>query len=147
MSRPTLEEWLRGRAFSLAMSSGFFGFFAHTGVLEVLEERGLLPRRVSGSSAGALVSGAWAAGLDPAALARELLALRRADFWDPALGAGFLRGRLFRERLQTMLPAREFSDCRVPLAVSVFDVFAQKTRVIDRGPIAAAIHASCAVPM
>ena len=63
MHPPTLEEWLREAPFALGMSSGFFGFFAHTGVVTVLEDEGLLPSRVSGSSAGALVGGAWAAGV------------------------------------------------------------------------------------
>lgn len=142
----TLRAWLRERPFALAMSSGFFGFFAHTGVLSVLEEEGLHPARISGSSAGALVGGAWAAGVTAISLADELLALRRRDFWDPAPGAGFLSGKLFRKRLDAMLPVREFERCRVPVAISVFDVVAGRTRVVRTGLLASAIHASCAVP-
>ncbi|MGZ3456827.1 MAG: patatin-like phospholipase family protein, partial [Polyangiales bacterium] len=133
--------------FSLAMSSGFFGFFAHCGVLEVLEEVGHLPRRVSGSSAGALVTGAWASGLAAPALANELLGLERAHFWDPRPGLGLLAGKLFRARLESILPASTFEACRVPVAVSTFDVRTRKTRVIDRGSLAPALHASCAVPI
>lgn len=142
----TLRAWLEERSFSLAMSSGFFGFFAHAGVLSVLEEEGLLPRRISGSSAGALVGGAWAAGLGARDLAKELLSLRRSDFWDPAPGAGLLAGRLFRRRLDALLPVDAFEQCRVPLAISVFDVLARGTKVLRSGPLAVAIHASCAVP-
>jgi NTE family protein len=142
----TLREHLRRGPFALAMSSGFFSFFAHTGFLTVLEDEGLLPVRVSGSSAGALVTGAWAAGLDAPALARELDGVRRSDFWDPSLGAGLLGGRLFRARLERLLPTRTFAACRVPLAVSVFDVRTRRTRVLATGDVAAAIHASCAVP-
>jgi len=50
---PTLGDWLAERPFALAMSSGFFAFFAHTGMLAALLERGLVPRMVAGSSAGA----------------------------------------------------------------------------------------------
>jgi len=144
---PTLREWLGADRFALTMSSGFFGFFAHAGVLSVLEDEGLVPVRLSGSSAGALVAGTWAAGLDAAALARELLVLRRADFWDPTPGAGLLAGRLFRTRLESLLPARSFAACRAPLAVSVYDLARGKTRVLTHGDVAAAIHASCAVPV
>lgn len=143
---PTLREWLSAEPFALGMSSGFFGFFAHTGVLGALEGEGLLPTRVAGSSAGALVTGAWAAGVSSADLGDELLALRRQDFWDPGLGAGLLRGRLFRARLEALLPVRDLSDCRVPAAVSVYDLVRRRVRVLDRGPIAPALHASCAVP-
>ena len=151
VSHPTLAEWLREAPFSLAMSAGFFGFFAHAGVLTALEDAGLLPDaksgRVSGASAGALVTGAWASGVDAKALADILLALERADFWDPRFGAGLLRGKLFRERLEAILPATTFAACRVPLAVSVFDLGTRRVRALDAGRVAPAIHASCAVPL
>lgn len=143
----TLREWLREGPFSLAMSSGFFGFFAHCGVMTVLEDTGLLPVRLSGSSAGALVAGSWASGLEAPGLATELMQLERAHFWDPRPGLGLLRGRLFRERLQALLPRARFEDCRVPVAVSVFDLRTRRTRVIDSGALAPALHASCAVPL
>jgi NTE family protein len=146
-SRMTLREYLHAGPFALAMSSGFFGFFAHTGFLMVLEDAGLLPARVSGSSAGALVSAAWAGGLDAPGLADELLRLERAHFWDPAPGAGLLRGRLFRERLEAIVPSRAFAGCRAPAAVSVFDFLTRQTRVVTSGDLPRAIHASCAVPL
>jgi NTE family protein len=105
MRAPTLEDWLREAPFALAMSSGFFGFFAHVGVLTVLEERGLVPSRASGSSAGALVGGAWASGVSADAIANAVLGLRRESFWDPYFGPGLLRGRLFRGLLDSLLPA------------------------------------------
>jgi len=144
--KQTLGEWLAEGPFALTMSSGFFSFYAHTGFLTALEDAGLLPSRISGSSAGALVGASWAAGVDAPRLAEELERLERRDFWDPALGAGLLRGRLFRERVEGLLSTRSFSECRVPAAVSVFDVFHRETRVIDSGDIAPAICASCAVP-
>ena len=49
----TLGAHLDARPFALAMSSGFFGFFAHAGVLCALDEAGLRPIRLSGSGAGA----------------------------------------------------------------------------------------------
>ncbi|UJR78589.1 patatin-like phospholipase family protein [Sandaracinus amylolyticus] len=146
-ARPTLREWLGEGPFALAMSSGFFGFFAHTGVLSVLDDEGLVPSRAAGSSAGALVAGAWASGLDAGALGRELEALRREHFWDPGVGAGLLRGALFRAKLESMLPARRFDRARVPITISTHDVASNRTRVIDSGDLAAAIHASCAVPL
>ena len=142
----TLREHLREAPFGLAMSSGFFSFFAHTGFLTVLEDEGLTPARLSGASAGALVGAAWASGLDAPLLAAELERLQRADFWDPAIGPGLLRGHLFRDRLQRLLPQATFDKGRAPAAVSVFHVRTRTTRVLDSGEFAAAIHASCAVP-
>jgi NTE family protein len=144
--QPTLAEWLREGPFSLCMSSGFFSFFAHAGLLGVLIDEGFLPERVSGSSAGALVTGAWAGGVEPHVLANALMTLERKDFWDPSPGLGFLRGKRFREKVESLLNVRTFEACRVPAAISVFDLASRKTRVLDHGPLAPAICASCAVP-
>lgn len=143
----TLLDWLQQEPFSLTLSSGFFGFFAHTGVVSVLEEAGLTPERASGSSAGALVAGLWAAGVGAEEMRDELLELERADFWDPGLGLGLLRGRLFRERLERLLPVRQFAACRFPVAVSVWDMLSRQTRVLDDGELAPAIQASCTFPV
>lgn len=144
---PTLREWLGEAPFTLAMSSGFFGFFAHAGVMTTLEDAALLPERVTGSSAGALVAGGWAAGVDGPTMQAELMRLDRRDFWDPFPGLGLLRGRLFRELLQTLLPQAGFENTRVPAMISAFDVLRFRTVVLKDGDLAAAIHASCCVPL
>lgn len=143
---PTLKEWLSEKPFSMTLSAGFFGFFAHAGVMTVLEDAGLLPVRISGASAGALVGGIWASGANATTIRDELLRLRREDFWDVRLGPGLLAGRLFRSRLEALLPTRIFEHCRVPAGLSVYDVLSRSTRVVERGPLAPAIVASCAVP-
>lgn len=146
MTAPTLREFLRERPFTLALSSGFFGFFAHAGVLSVLESEGLLPERACGSSAGALVAGLHCAGLPATSIRDMLFSLRREQFWDPRPGPGLLRGHLFQRLLDERLPARTFEGCTRPLAVSVFDLLSASTRVVVRGPLAEALRASCAVP-
>lgn len=143
----TLREWLRGGPFALAMSSGFFGFFAHAGFMTVLEDEGLLPERVSGASAGALVGGLWASGVDAPRMRDELMRLERAHFWDPAPGPGLLRGRLFRRRIEAILPITHFEETRIPVTLSVYDIGRRATRVVRSGLLAPAIQASCAVPL
>ncbi len=143
----TLREWLADRPFTLAMSSGFFSFFAHGGVLTALDEESLLPDAVSGSSAGALTGGLWAAGLDPGEIRGLYLSIRKRDFWDPAPGPGLLRGRLFRRLIRGVVPVQTIECCRKPLAVSTFDVTRLRTRVLCSGDLARALYASCAVPL
>jgi len=146
MASVRLGDWLGAEPYSLAMSSGFFSFFAHTGMLESLLSSGHAPRLVSGSSAGALVGGAWAAGLEPDVFGERLQRLRRDEFWDPALGAGLLRGTKFDRLLRDMLPVDTIERARVPLAISVFDIRSRSTHVLRGGDLSAAIRASCAVP-
>jgi NTE family protein len=143
---PTLAAWLSEGPFTLAMSSGFFSFFAHTGMLSALHARGLRPAAVAGSSAGALVGGAYAAGVAPEALAEVLRGLTRDDFWDPRPGVGLLAGRKFDQLLRRVLPTTRFADCAVPAHISVFDIATRRTVVVRDGDLADAIRASCAVP-
>lgn len=143
---PTLRSWLQQGPFTLALSSGFFAFFAHAGALSVLEDADLLPERLTGSSAGALVAGLWAGGIDSEAIAAALFRLRREHFWDPALGLGLLRGRLFQELLDDTLPGATFDRCRRPVSVSALDLYSLRTRALTSGPLAPALRASCAVP-
>ena len=145
-SKTTIADWLEAEPFALSMSSGFFGFFAHCGLMSVLEDRNLLPSRVSGSSAGALVAGLWSAGLSTGEIHDLLVAGKREDFWDPHLGFGLLRGERFRTLLRESLPVKDFSGCRVPLSLSVFSLPDLETRVLQEGPLVEAIYASCAVP-
>src|SRR5690606_7364961 len=91
--------------FTLCLSAGFFGFFAHTGVLHALDERKLRPARVVGVSAGSLAGGLYALGMTPAAIESRLLRLQRREFWDPGLPlGGILRGRKFETILGELLP-------------------------------------------
>jgi NTE family protein len=142
----TLREWLSSGPYTLTMSSGFFGFYAHAGVLSVLEEEDLVPASVTGSSAGALVGGLWAAGVSSNRLVAVLSDVDRSAFWDPGIGLGLLKGQLFAELLHRILPVRTFTECRVPVRISVFDAFTLRTRSVDSGDLATAIRASCAVP-
>lgn len=147
MTANTLADWLAAEPFTLTMSSGFFGFFAHAGMLAALHEHGLQPARITGASAGALVGSLRAAGLTPPDIVAELLKLGRHDFWDPAPGLGLLRGALFRERLQQILPVQRFEHCAIPLALSVHQWAGRRTRVLAAGELVPAIYASCAVPL
>jgi len=143
----TLADWLADQPFTLTMSSGFFGFFAHAGMLLALQEHGLVPARITGASAGALVGCARASGLDARATLDALLALRRDDFWDPALGLGLLRGERFRTHLARLLPVSDFGQCALPFAVSIHEWATRRTRVVSSGALVPAVYASCAVPL
>jgi NTE family protein len=146
----SLHAWLQAAPFTLALSGGFFGFFAHTGLLLALEEAGLRPARVTGASAGALAGAVWASGVPGAHLAERLRTLEKRDFWDPGFPwGGLLKGQAF-ERLVAELVAEQgvtqLEDCPIPTAAVVFDVRRMRARVLDTGPVARAVRASCTVP-
>lgn len=142
----TLRQWLQQRPFTLTMSSGFFSFFAHCGVLSVLEEEGLFPARITGSSSGAMMGAGWAAGCSAQRLRDFAFSLQKEDFWDPGLGLGLLRGRLFRRLISQIAPVQQIEKCPIPLTVSVYDILARQTVAVSQGPLAELVYASCAMP-
>ena len=148
----THHDWLASAPYTLALGAGFFGFFAHTGVLRALEEAGVpRPRRVVGVSAGALAGGLWASGMPAGEIEAELTRLRRPDFWDPGLPlGGLLKGGLFAAKLRGLLDDRgaaRIEDWPTPFAAVVYELRGRRTRVLERGSAAAAIQASCTVPL
>ncbi|NVJ58961.1 MAG: patatin-like phospholipase family protein [Gammaproteobacteria bacterium] len=142
----SLKEWLQEQPFTLTMSSGFFGFFAHAGVLAELLEQGIKPNRITGSSAGALVGATYASGTPIDAILTKLFATSKADFWDPGLGLGLLKGKKFRGILAELVSCQNIEDCPVKLALSVYDGRSRKTEVLSKGNLVDAVYASCAVP-
>ena len=142
----TLQNWLQENKFSLALSSGFFGFYAHCGFVKALYEAKCFPQELAGSSAGAIVAGALASGLHHEKIEEILLKLGKKDFWDPAPGFGLVRGELFEEILRDHF-IQDFSEAKLPLHISVFDIYKMRTTVARSGSAAKAIRASCAVPL
>lgn len=141
-----VADWLKERPFTLTLSSGFFGFFAHAGLVCALEEANIFPEKITGSSAGALIGACWASGLSAHEIRDHLLRIEKKDFWDPCPGFGLLRGSLFREVLDGILPIKVFSECRFTLNLSVYNIIRRKTETLNSGEINPAIRASCAVP-
>lgn len=143
----TLHAWLDEAPFTLALSAGFFGFYAHAGLLAALTDAGLRPAQIAGASAGALVGGLWAGGQAPHEIADGLLSLDRGDFWDPSPGLGLLRGRKFQEILEGYIGRQDVAALRVPAAMSVYDVVKRRAVAPSKGDLATLIRASCAVPV
>lgn len=138
-------DLLHEKPFTLALSSGFFGFFAHTGFIKALEEKNLKPSKIVGSSAGALVGACTASGLAAKDMAQAFTQIKKSDFWDVSVGFGLVRGDKM-ERLFEQFMASDFASLKIPLQISAFDLFALKTKTLASGSVARASRASCAVP-
>lgn len=152
---PSLADELRGKRVGLALSAGFFGFFAHAGLMGALEQVGLGPAAVSGSSAGAMIGALHGAGLDAAAMARILRDIRRDDFWDPvglgdlvhkAPAVGLLRGDKFTDLMRRLLPVESFEACRIPVHLEAVNLTHGSLDILNSGALAPAVVASSAYP-
>ena len=147
LTMSTLHEWLAEEPFTLALSSGYFGFFAHFGLLSVLERHALIPRRITGSSAGALAGACWASGCSIEQSQTEIFSLTRHSFWDPSLGAGLLKGGLFRSFLDNFCPVATLEACPIPVTISAFEMKSRSTHHFSTGSLSHTVYASCCVPL
>lgn len=141
-----LIDELQQNSFTLALSSGFFGFYAHVGFLKALHELEIKPSAYSGSSAGAIVAAAAARGFSFQEIENLILGVSRKDFWDPSIGFGVLKGRKLEELLIQEIGS-DFSELTKPMRIPVFDIAKQATHVFTSGNLARTIRASCAVPL
>jgi NTE family protein len=132
--------------FTLALGGGGARGWAHVGVARALEERGLRPNRIVGTSMGAIVGAALAAGRTPDAI--EAAALRT-----PAHRLMTRRGRfaLFDPRPMLDHLARQLGDPRIedlpiPLGITAYDLVTGTPRLITHGRLVDALEISIAVP-
>jgi NTE family protein len=132
----------------LALSGGAARGMAHVGVLRALTENNIPIDYVAGTSAGAIVGGAYAAGMP----LEEIAALGRDLRWRHVGRMTISRwGMQSNERLERYLrkrlPVTRFEDLQVPLAVVATDLKTGTAVVMrDEGDVPFAIRASCTIP-
>jgi NTE family protein len=121
---------------------------AHVGVLKVLLEHGVPIDFVAGTSAGALVGGAFAAGLTIGQIAELAAKVRWTLLGRFAFSRfGILSTDKMRGYIRENLPVQRFEQMPVPFACVATDLNSGEAIVMkERGDLATAICASCAVP-
>src|SRR6059036_2523757 len=128
----------------LALSGGAARGIAHVGVLRALEEHDIPIDAIAGASAGALVGGAYAAGMSIEgleALAREFRWRRTARFLFSRLG--LQSNARMEEFLRARLPVTRFEELKIPFAAMVTDLRSGTPRALrDTGDVPFAIRAS-----
>lgn len=146
---------------AVCLSSSFFGYYAHLGLLGAMEEAGLRPGRIAGASAGAMAGGLWAAGLRGEALEgiihdfhflRAFFDLGAFYRWPGILtgiaGAGLLSGVRLRRYLARHLGDRRIEDLKCPrLEIAVANLTCHRSEVRTRGPLIDFMIASCSMPV
>ncbi len=130
---------------ALVLSGGGARGFAHIGVLQVLEERGIRVDAIAGTSMGAILGGLYAAGHDADSLYDLAERLGWRDVLDLSFNAGILKGDKLRSFLSEYLPAT-FDELDVPLAVTTTDMATGEEHVRLQGSLIDAIRASSSFP-
>lgn len=134
----------------LALGGGGARGWAHLGVLTAMEEKGLKPAAIAGTSMGALVGGFAAAGKldDLREIAREL-DLRKVIslFAETAFPrSGIVNGKKIMAFAREHLGAPDIQDLPIPYRAVATDIQTGHEVVLGEGDLVDAIRASIAIP-
>lgn len=152
-----------GPTVAVAFGGGGARGLAHLHVIEVLDEMGIRPVAIAGSSIGAIMGAGMAAGMPGREIRDYTLATvgRRGEVFNrlwslrpttlsQAMTNGFRFGQFNIERiLKAFLPdaiPEDFSRLPIPLKVTATDYYGMHETVFDKGALHPAIAASCAIP-
>ena len=134
----------------LALGSGAARGLAHIGVLKVLEEADIPIDIITGTSMGAFIGAMYAAGVPVAQMeqvALEIDWLSMARLLAPVMPtSGLSDGKKLVAFMAELLPARDFKDLRLPLAMTATDINTGEAIIIKQGDLLEALHASLAFP-
>jgi NTE family protein len=136
-----------GVRIGLALGSGSMHGYAHVGVVEELEARGLPVKVVAGTSVGALVGALWASGMR----GREVAALARTGELDLSEIAGSWHGLYSNEPMRAPLEkafrGRPIESWPLRFGAVATELARGERRVIATGDGVLAVQASSAVPV
>jgi NTE family protein len=133
----------------LALGGGAARGFAHVGVIQVLEEAGISPVLVTGTSAGSLVAALYASGKNGAQLQKVAESMDEstiADWTLPFFGRGVLRGEALAKYVNAQVGQKLIEAMPLPLGIVATDLNSGNDMLFQRGDTGTAVRASSAVP-
>ncbi|WP_284758803.1 patatin-like phospholipase family protein [Agrobacterium sp. fls2-241-TYG-188a] len=153
---------MRDPSFALALGGGGARGICHINIVEALDELGIRPTAIAGSSIGSIIGAGMAAGMSgrdireytlelmgkKGSVANRLWSLGPASMRHAAFG--FRLGQFNLELvLDALLPSalpKRFEDLGIPLKVTATDYYAQSEVIVESGDLRQALAASSAIP-
>ncbi|QOR66147.1 patatin-like phospholipase family protein [Cytobacillus suaedae] len=131
----------------ISLGGGSLRGVAHIGVLKELVRNEIEITHIAGTSAGSVVGGLFASGLNPDKMITVLEDLSIRRHVDIGFNRkGWIKGDRIYQTLLKLTEGKHFSDLDLPFAVVCVDLLSGELTVIDTGEVALAIRASTAIP-
>ncbi len=132
----------------LALGSGSARGWAHIGVIQTLKQAGIEPDVVCGTSIGALVGAAYAAGqLDRLEQwVRKVTWQDVVGFLDISLDGGLIKGEKLFKNFRDHFSDADFGDLKTPFAAVSTDLESGREVWLQQGSVLDAVRASIALP-
>ncbi|NAS11907.1 patatin-like phospholipase family protein [Poritiphilus flavus] len=131
----------------LVLSGGGYRGVAHIGAIKALEEFGIVPNVISGTSAGALVGALYAANYNPEEMLAAFKSIKLFGFSRYARKQpGFVDSSSFEGFLHDYFPDNSFDSLSKKLFVTATDLLSGRAKVFRDGELIRTILASAAFP-
>lgn len=132
---------------ALVLGGGGAKGFAHVGVIKALEESGITPTLVVGTSVGSLVGSLYASGYTPVQLEQLALTTPDSELTDFALSnQGFIEGIKLKNFINAKVGGRPIEAFPIAFAAIAAEKHSLKKAVFTQGDAGLAVQASCSVP-
>ena len=138
------------KTLGLALGAGGARGVAHIGFLKALEENGIRPDYISGSSMGSIVGACCAKGMKADDMKEIIQKLKANDIVDigilPLSKLGLMKWTKTRRLLSSFLEDCQFSDLKIPFCCVAVDIRSGTLQVFSEGSVTDAILASSSMP-
>jgi NTE family protein len=132
---------------ALVLGSGGPRGFAHIGVLKALEDAGVHPDLIIGSSVGSMVGALYAAGLSARDLERLAYEINVLEFFEfRVLGGGLATGGAIQNYVNSKVRGLAIEELKIPFVAAATRVSDGKIALFNRGDTGLAVRASGASP-
>lgn len=132
----------------LALSGGGARGFAHIGTLQFLEECGLRPDVIVGTSAGALMGVLFADGYSSTEIKTLFTGREFSEFVSFQIPKmGLFDSNRFRQFIKRIVRAEKIEELSIPTIIMATDFDHGKAHAFTKGSIAETVTASCSVPI
>ena len=132
------------------LGSGGSRGVAHVGFLQAMEDNGIRPDFITGSSMGAVVGSNYANGMTPKRMMKEVVELKKMHLLDFDLNIlksqSLLRSNKLTQILTKLLKNKGFDDLKIPFACSAVDLKTGKIVTLKDGDLVKSVQASATIP-
>ncbi len=145
--QPPPPKVLRAPKVALALGGGAARGFAHIGVIQVLEEAGIKPDLVVGTSAGSLVAALYASGKSGTEMARLAETMDEGAITDWSFPLkGLIKGEALARYVRGQTGGRSIEQMSLPLGIVATHLADGQGVMFRSGDLGTAVRASSAVP-
>lgn len=132
---------------ALVLGSGGARGYAHIGVIEALEQHGIKPDFIVGTSAGSIVGSIYASGKSPEQLREIALNMKVGDVRDFKIGLkGFFDGQKVEDYVNKQVSEIPLEQMKIPMYVVATELQNGERTVFNYGNTGQAVRASVSIP-